>query len=210
VLLFSCDSRRFFFPNLHHSDEIFQLYEQAHRLAFGYGITTWEFEDGIRSLVIPYLISKLFLATSLLSSQPVAYLFASQLILSVLSIVTVASVYRMGGRLSPMRGISVGIVSATWFEMVYFSYRPLTEAIASDFLLIALSLSSYVESLSQLRLLLVGFCATTALMIRVHLFFGILFLAVSIARYRFRERWLPMVLVDRIRHLEPPVSYASH
>jgi len=184
----------FSFQNLHHPDEIFQVYEQAHRLAFGYGIKTWEFEDGIRSLVIPYLLSKLFLAASLLSSQPLAYLFATQLILSVLSIVTVAFVYRMGCRLSHLHGIFAGIVSATWFEIVYFSYRPLTEAIASDFLLIALSLSSYIERLSQRRLLLVGFCATTALMIRVHLFLCILFLAVSIAQYRFRERWLPMVL----------------
>ena len=184
----------FSFPNLHHPDELFQVYEQAHRLAFGYGIRTWEFEDGIRSLVIPYLVSKLFLATSLFSSQPVAYLFVSQLVLSVLSVVTVASVYRMGCRLSQLHGILVGIVSATWFEMVYFSYRPLTEAIASDFLLIALSISSYTEKLSQRRLLLVGFCVATALMIRFHLFFGILFLAVSVARYHFRERWFPLVL----------------
>jgi hypothetical protein len=41
------------FPSLHHPDENFQLFEQAHRIAFGYGIVPWEFRDGIRSPVLP-------------------------------------------------------------------------------------------------------------------------------------------------------------
>jgi phosphatidylinositol glycan class B len=53
----------FLFPSLHHPDENYQTLEQAHRLVFGYGVKTWEFEDGIRSLVIPYLLAGVFWLT---------------------------------------------------------------------------------------------------------------------------------------------------
>src|ERR1700694_3675293 len=48
------------FPSLHHPDENFQLFEQAHRIAFGYGVVPWEFRDGIRSPVLPYVLATLF------------------------------------------------------------------------------------------------------------------------------------------------------
>ena len=41
----------FVFPGIHHADENFQVLEQAHRLAFGYGIVPWEFRLGVRSPV---------------------------------------------------------------------------------------------------------------------------------------------------------------
>ena len=37
------------FPGYEYPDEIFQVLEQAHRLAFGNGIIPWEFAEGIRS-----------------------------------------------------------------------------------------------------------------------------------------------------------------
>src|SRR5215470_12372338 len=48
------------FPSLHHPDENFQLFEQAHRIAFGYRVVPWEFREGIRSPVLPYLLAGLF------------------------------------------------------------------------------------------------------------------------------------------------------
>ena len=48
------------FPSLHHPDENFQLFEQAHRIAFGYGVVPWEFREGIRSPVEPYGLAGLF------------------------------------------------------------------------------------------------------------------------------------------------------
>jgi phosphatidylinositol glycan class B len=51
------------FPSLDTADENFQVLEQAHRLAFGYGVKPWEFDDGIRSLVLPGLLSVVMRAT---------------------------------------------------------------------------------------------------------------------------------------------------
>src|SRR5262245_27766814 len=34
-------------------DEIFQSTEPAHRLAFGYGFVSWEFQSGVRSWLFP-------------------------------------------------------------------------------------------------------------------------------------------------------------
>ena len=45
------------FPNVVWPDEIFQTLEQAHRLAFGYGIVPWEFRAGARSWLLPGLLA---------------------------------------------------------------------------------------------------------------------------------------------------------
>jgi phosphatidylinositol glycan class B len=36
-------------PRIAHPDEIFQTQEPAHRLAYGYGVVSWEWRDGVRS-----------------------------------------------------------------------------------------------------------------------------------------------------------------
>jgi phosphatidylinositol glycan class B len=38
-------------------DETMQYFEQGHRLAFGSGVVPWEFDDGIRSWLLPGLIA---------------------------------------------------------------------------------------------------------------------------------------------------------
>jgi phosphatidylinositol glycan class B len=101
----------------------------------------------------------------------------------------------MGLRTSRTHALLVGLVAATWFEMVYFSFRPLTEAVSYDFLLVSLSLSSVPpKELSWQRLVLIGFCIGVSLMLRIQMITGLLFLAVWIGRLEFRERWAPMIL----------------
>jgi hypothetical protein len=79
--------------------------------------------------------------------------------------------------------------------MVYFSFRPLTEAVAFDFLLVSLSLASVTpKELSSRRLVLIGFCISVSLMLRIQLLAGLLFLALWVGRLEFRERWAPMTL----------------
>jgi phosphatidylinositol glycan class B len=41
------------------ADEIFQTLEQAHRLAFGYGLVPWEFKQGARSWLLPGVLAAL-------------------------------------------------------------------------------------------------------------------------------------------------------
>ncbi|XP_012265530.2 GPI mannosyltransferase 3 [Athalia rosae] len=50
----------FVIQTAHVPDEYWQSIEVAHRLAFGYGYLTWEWQDGIRSYIYPFLISLLY------------------------------------------------------------------------------------------------------------------------------------------------------
>jgi phosphatidylinositol glycan class B len=183
------------FPSLHHPDENFQLFEQAHRIAFGYGVVPWEFREGIRSPVLPYMLAPLFWLGERLVGGPEGYLLVARSALAAISLLGVAAVYRMGQRTSQTHGLMAGLVAATWFELVYFAGRPLTEAVATTFLLVALSLASAPpERLAFRRLAAIGFCLGLALMLRIHLAPGLLVAAMWVGRLNLRGRWYPMAL----------------
>ena len=44
-------------PSVNWPDEIFQVLEPAHRLAYGYGLVAWEFQLGVRSWLMPGLVA---------------------------------------------------------------------------------------------------------------------------------------------------------
>jgi hypothetical protein len=183
------------FPSLHHPDENFQLLEQAHRIAFGYGVVPWEFRDGIRSPVLPYMLAALFWVAERVVGGPQGYLLVARAVLAAISLLGVAAVYRMGQRTSRTHALMAGLVAATWFELVYFAGRPLTEAVATTFLVVALSLSSVPpERLQFRRLMAIGVCLGLALMLRVHLAPGLLVVAVWLGGSDLRGRWWPMGL----------------
>jgi hypothetical protein len=185
----------FAFPSLHHPDENFQLFEQAHRLAFGFGIVPWEFAAGIRSPVLPFLFAGIFALAEPLFGGPVGYLAVAKVALALSSLAGVAAVYRMGQRTSSIHALITGLVAATWFEFVYFAGRPLTEAIATTVLLVGLSLATASEEeLTRRRLLAVGFCLGLCLMLRIQLAVGLFVAALFVGQLRLRARWWPMAL----------------
>ena len=181
----------FAFPNLNFADENYQLYEQGHRLAFGYGVKPWEFDDGIRSMVVPYAIAGLFAVSEPLFGGPQGYLWFAQIVFAALSLVPVATAYQMGRRISATHALLAGLVTASWFEIVYFSSKPLTEALATDFILVALSLASVPYSeISRRRLAAVGFCLAATVMLRLQLLPGVVFVAAWLCRLDIQKRWL--------------------
>jgi GPI mannosyltransferase 3 len=183
------------FPSIHHPDENFQLFEPAHRLAFGSGIVPWEFQAGIRSPVLPFLYAGIFAVAEPIVGGPEGYLAVAKLVLALSSLAGVAAVYQMGKRTSPTHALIGGLVVATWFELVYFADRPLTEAVATTVLLIGLSLASVSDhELSQNRLLTIGLCLGLCLMLRIHLAVGLFVAAIFVGRLGLRTRWWPMAL----------------
>jgi len=183
------------FPGVHHPDENFQLFEQGHRLAFGYGVVPWEFRDGIRSPVLPYILAAIFAVAEPLVGGPEGYLIVARLLLAISSLAAVAAVYRMALRIGLTHALIAGIVAATWFELVYFAIRPLTEAVATTILLVALSLASVSEhEMSRRRLVAIGFCIGLCLMLRIHLAPGLMVLAIWVGRHQLRGRWVPMMV----------------
>jgi hypothetical protein len=183
------------FPSLDHPDENFQVFEQAHRFAFGYGIKPWEFVTGIRSPVLPAVFAVVFRLSAPLVGGPQGYLIVARLMLAAVSLVAVAAVYRMGRRTSLTHALMGGLVTATWFEFVYFAGKPLTEAVATTVFLLALSLASVsAADFTFRRLLAIGLSLGLCLMLRVHLLIGLFVIALWVGRLELRVRWWPMAL----------------
>lgn len=130
----------FALPSMNFPDEIFQVFEQAHRLTFGYGLVPWEFVDGIRSYVPVYLFAGVFRLVSLFTDQPQAYIGAGRLVLALASLAPVAAVYAYAGQYGRNHARIAGLFMAVWFEAVYFAIRPLSEAMAFDLLIPAFCL----------------------------------------------------------------------
>jgi GPI mannosyltransferase 3 len=183
------------FPSLDHPDENFQVFEQAHRFAFGYGIKPWEFVTGIRSPVLPAVFAIVFRLSAPLVGGPEGYLIVARLTLAAGSLVAVAAVYQVGRRMSFTHGLIGGLVTATWFEIVYFAGRPLTEAVATTVFLLALSLASVpAADFTLRRLVAIGVSLGLCLTLRVHLLFGLFVIALWVGRLQLRTRWWPIVL----------------
>jgi hypothetical protein len=115
--------------------------------------------------------------------------------LAAVSLVAVAAVYRMGRRTSLTHALMGGLVTATWFEFVYFAGKPLTEAVATTVFLLALSLASVsAADFTFRRLLAIGLSLGLCLMLRVHLLIGLFVIALWVGRLELRVRWWPMAL----------------
>ena len=60
-------------PSLNWADEVFQTTEQAHRLVYGTGLVTWEFQLGTRSWILPGAIAALMELSRLIGDGPDYY-----------------------------------------------------------------------------------------------------------------------------------------
>jgi len=132
-----------FTDNLSHPDENFQIFEQAHRLVFGYGLIPWEFRYSVRSWLTPGLTALFLYPFKWLGwDNPNIYIPAIRVILGALSLWLVYAAYLLGRKIA---GIKAGLIAAFfcafWYEIAYFSIRPLSEVWATTFFLMALAIS---------------------------------------------------------------------
>ncbi len=121
----------FAWPSTAWPDEVFQSLEQAHRLAFGYGMIPWEFRDGIRSWVLPGLLSVLMRAGEALFGPPAGHLTPVVVTLSLVSLTPVWVAMRWARQLQLKSPWLAGLTVAGWYELIYFSNKALTEAMAT-------------------------------------------------------------------------------
>lgn len=117
----------------HHPDEIFQSFEQAHRVVFGYGIIPWEYRFGTRSWLTPGLVAGVFQVCRIFGlTDPGSYILAVKLFLCCLSASLILSTYAIGRRLGSERaGLLAAFFAAFWYELIYFAPRPLTTPLAT-------------------------------------------------------------------------------
>jgi GPI mannosyltransferase 3 len=182
-------------PNIHHPDEVFQYLEQGHRLAFGYGVVPWEFIEGARSWLLPGFLGALMWVTAWLGGGATAYLAVIHVVISVLSLSIVAVAFLWAKRLAgPTAAILAGVVTATWFELVYFGSKPLTEAVAAGALFWAAYLMCSCDRPSRRALFCGGALLGLTLVLRMHLAPAVVVVAIAACRLAFRQRWLPVAI----------------
>jgi phosphatidylinositol glycan class B len=157
------------YPNIVWPDEIFQTLEQAHRLAFGYGIVPWEFRAGTRCWLLPGLLAGLMRVGGELGSGSAPYLVTVTAALCALSLLPVAAALLWGHRVGGARtALVTGTLAAVWFELVYFAPKALYEVVAAHLLLPALYLARFDDG-RRGRQLLSGLLMGAALGLRIQL-----------------------------------------
>ncbi len=177
------------FPNVHFADEIFQSLEQSHRLAFGHGIVPWEFQEGIRSWLIPGALALVMMTFGS------AYLAGAQAALAAFSLSPVVVGYFWGRRLFNQAGaVLMASLLAVWFELVFFAAKGLSEVIAANFLVIGLFFLAGPDSreATKGRALLGGMAVALAVALRIQLLPAVLPIAAFVF-YKSRN-WRSAVL----------------
>jgi phosphatidylinositol glycan class B len=170
------------FPGFEFPDEIYQVLEQAHRLAFGNGIIPWEFDEGVRSYMLPGVLAGIFRAAERV--WPGSYLLAARLALSLLSLVPVCCSWGILRRFAGPRAALIGaFLSAVWFELVYFGPKAHSEVVAGHVLLLGAYVAfPYFEGIRPPRLIFGGFLLGLAFCLRIQLapLMAVLWLAILI------------------------------
>lgn len=116
--------------SVHHPDELFQYLEQAHRLVFGYGYVPWEYRDGMRSWLVPWLLAGPMWLGGALAPGTTAYVLLPRLTVALATSGVVWGAWSLGDRVSRAHALLAGFVAAIWFDQVYFASHTLTETIA--------------------------------------------------------------------------------
>jgi len=118
-------------------DEVFQTLEQAHRVVFGPGIVPWEFRLGIRSWLFPGALAGV-MRLSAFFGVDTAYRTWITAFLCALAVAPVGVVFGFARRrFGTAAAVAAGIVMSSWFELVYFAGKALTEVVAGHLLLCA-------------------------------------------------------------------------
>lgn len=172
-----------------HADEVFQTLEPAHRLIYGSGIVTWEWRDGVRSWVFPWLLSLVMRCTEWMGPGSTGYLLAIRLLLALTSMTTVWFGYAWAKRAS---GTEAAILAAAgcalWYGLVGFAPRAFSEVMATNFLLVALYVGYYAAWPTEKgRLLLAGFFFGLTMSFRVPLAPTVLFAAFFCCRKDWKQ-----------------------
>jgi GPI mannosyltransferase 3 len=147
---------------IYHPDELIQYMEQAHRLEFGYGIIPWEYRYGIRSWILPGLISGLLHIFRVFNiDNPSIYTLAIKILFCVLSISLIYASYIVARNISSEKsGRIAAVITSFWYELIYFSSKPTPEVISAY--LIVLAMACIVVKPTKNSAILFGlFCGLT-------------------------------------------------
>jgi hypothetical protein len=159
------------FPLVFYPDATYQVLEPAHRLAFGYGVVTWEWREGVRSWVLPAMEAILMRLTAWMGPGSSGYLYATGVVLSLLSLTSVWFGYAWAKRIA---GECAGIIAASaigiHFWMLVMASQSFSEVVATSFLLPGLYFGYFSEFPKQKwKLFFAGLLLGAAIGLRIQL-----------------------------------------
>lgn len=181
-------------PIAHHPDEVWQYLEPAYGLITGKWIMAWEFHAGIRTWLIPVFLALPMSIGHALSPDTDLHLILVRAVLAVASLSVVISFYLLGRTIGRTHAIIAGFVGASWFEIVYFSSRALSDAIELSLALPAILLLHRLRTRqSALSAFIAGLLLALCFSVRFQLAPALLVLAIWGCGLRIRSAWLPLI-----------------
>lgn len=176
-------------PSIYFPDEVFQYLEVAHKQVFGYGATTWEQRDQVRSPLLPLLLTLPMRLGDWIAPNSDAYLLLPKAMLAFASLAVIWGAYAIGRTLSPLHGMFAAFVSAIWFEFIYFSTQALTEMVALALFFPSAALFLDRERQTASRLFMAGALIAAAAVMRFQ-YGPALFLFAALCCGNNLHRWL--------------------
>jgi phosphatidylinositol glycan class B len=111
-------------------DEIYQSFEPAHNLVFGYGLMPWEYIQGARSWALPGFVAIILKLCALFGGDsPLVYIRVTKLVFALASVCTGIGVYRLA-KLYGAKEILASVSTACFVLCglcLYFSHRAMSE-----------------------------------------------------------------------------------
>jgi hypothetical protein len=183
-------------PYIIHPDELFQYYEQAHRLAFGDGVIPWEFHDGARSWLIPGILTAIMRLTRQVGSDPIYYIDGIRILCAVLSLTVVWVGFELARRRDGRFGaVLTGTLCAIWVDPIYFAPSIMAEVLSAYcFLAAFLVADSAAGREAPRQMAVVGMLLGLAVCFRVQMGPALFVFAVLRCRTEWRRCWLPLLV----------------
>lgn len=175
-----------------HSDEVGQYLEQAHRLIFGYGIVPWEYREGMRSWLVPLVLSPFMALGHAIAPDSTAYILLPRFFVALCSLSILWAGWRLGRAVSPVHGWVTMIVAAFWYEFVLMGAHTITEPLATAAILPAAALLLAGDA-TRKQLILAGALLTLGCVLRFHYGPAVVLIALAALWGRW-SRLMPMII----------------
>ena len=149
-----------------HSDELYQYLEQAYRLTTGLGIVPWEYREGVRSPLLPLLLSVPMRLGIALTGSSIGGVMAVRIAVALAGVAMIPAAWSIGARWSRRHAIVAAAVTAIWFENVIFAAHVLAEPLATSAFFVGAALLMAPETGRQ-RLAAGGAALAVAAIVRM-------------------------------------------
>ena len=151
-------------PSIHQADEIYQVAEQANRAVNGFGIQSWEFQTAARGAFFAVLVEPIYR----LHLSPAASQVLVAALFSLLSLIPIWVAFAWTRRIhGDAAGLLAALLTATWFELMYFGPKPTADAVGGYLLIAGLYFARM--GLTKREAALAGFTLLVALGARMQI-----------------------------------------